>query len=140
MKYFEKYRSNTLGGSGNQLFFSTEGKVETGRVYYRITAGGRYSYSILFSNIIDSTFSDGTLSHKNLICDSWELLGARVGWCHAVPRPTEEAPEVSRWQELRFQGETAVEVQPGGFFRRIRWNLNLRQGSTFAWKSLSGAI
>lgn len=116
MKYFDQYRSNTLGGSGNQYYFGTAGQIETGRVYYRITAGGKYNYSILFSNIIDSTYSDGTFSHKNLICDSWELIGARIGHCSEVPMPEQEAPEVSGWKVLTFGGSASVEVQPGGFF------------------------
>ena len=128
MKYFDQYRSNTLGGSGNQCYFSTEGKMETGRVYYRITAGGSYRYSILFSNIIDSTYADGTISHKNLICDSWDLFRARVGVCTAVPKPEEEAPEASHWKELSFGGAASLEVQPGEFFASDPVELKLEAG------------
>ena len=116
MNYFNQYCSNTLGGSGNQFFFGTDGKIETGRVYYRITAGGTFNYSILFSNVIDSTYSDGTVSHKNLICDSWDLISARVGHCTDVPNPEQEAPEADHWKYLTFDGKKSVTVQPGGFF------------------------
>ena len=56
MKYFEKYVSNTYAGGVNQLQYSTkENEIKTGRVFYKITVGGEYEYSILFSNIIEST-------------------------------------------------------------------------------------
>ena len=54
MKWFDHYVSNTLGGSGNQTAFSTEGRYCTGRVYYKLFAPGKYAYSLLFSNIIDN--------------------------------------------------------------------------------------
>lgn len=70
MKYFEDFTSNTYAGSGNQLHFKmNENEIRTGRVFYKISVGGEYNYSILFSNIIDSTYADGSISHKNLICD-----------------------------------------------------------------------
>ena len=51
-------------------------KVRTGRVFYKITSGGKYNYSILFSNIVDSTYDDGTVSYKNLVCDEWQTHSA----------------------------------------------------------------
>lgn len=82
MEYFKQYVSNTVAGSGNQLYFSMkDGEIRTGRVFYKIFSGGEYNYSVLFSNIIDSTYSDGSVSHKNLICDSWKIHSARIGKC-----------------------------------------------------------
>lgn len=132
MRYFEEFHSNTCGGSGNQFFFGTGGKVETGRVYYQITHGGNYRYSLLFSNVMDSTYSDGSISHCNLICDSWELLETKVGKCshldmnvmldriqrHAEsgqPEPEFDLP-VTQWQRLTFDGKTSKTVRPGEFF------------------------
>ena len=61
MEYFEKYNSNTYAGSANQLYFEmNENEIHTGRIFYKITVGGEYSYSVLFSNIIDSTFANGS--------------------------------------------------------------------------------
>ena len=68
MKWFETYSSNTLAGSGNQYYFTTgDDKIHRGRIYYKIFAGGTYNYSLLFSNIIDSTYADGKVSHCNMI-------------------------------------------------------------------------
>ena len=84
MEYFEKYTSNTYAGSGNQLFFSTDGEIKCGRIYYKISVGGKYNYSILFSNTIDSTFADGSKSYCNLVCNSWKIFGAKIGRCSEV--------------------------------------------------------
>ena len=85
MKYFDEFNSNTYAGSGNQFYFNTnENEKYTGRVLYKISAGGKYNYSLLFSNIIDSTFADGSISHKNLICENWFIHSARIGRCAGI--------------------------------------------------------
>lgn len=62
MKWFRNFCSNTLAGSGNQLFFYSESNdVYTGYIYFQIFAGEMYHYSLLFSNIMDSTYADGTI-------------------------------------------------------------------------------
>ncbi len=128
IKFFEDYSSNTCAGSGNQLWFSST-KICVGRVFYRIEAGGTYNYSLLFSNIIDSTYADGTRSHKNLICDGWHIHGARVGRCKSIASKdvtkltvadeetqTEADVVVSDVKTLTFDGRTEKTVAPGEFF------------------------
>lgn len=124
MKYFDKFTSNTYASSGNQLFFATnKDEVCTGRIFYKISVGGKYNYSLLFSNIIDSTYLDGTVSHNNLICDEWVILGARIGRCrklNALNNITElvmdEDIEVSNFVDITFDGKTSKAVMPGEFF------------------------
>ena len=134
MKYFEKYTSNTTAGSGNQLHFSTEGKKLTSRVYYKISAGGEFGYSILFSNTVDSTFSDGSLCHKNYVCDEWFIHSARVGRCRVFP-----AGEVGKllpdrdivtegFVPLTFDGKPEKTVAPGEFFASDEVKLALDKG------------
>lgn len=131
MKYFENYSSNTCAGSGNQLYFNMPDKeVRTGRIFYKISAGGKYGYSLLFSNIIDGTYSDGTVSHNNLICGSWKIHGARIGRCKNIPQDKDISEMtvadsienknadivVSDWKVLTFGGQVSKEVMPGEFF------------------------
>lgn len=131
MKYFEQYNSNTYAGSGNQLYFEMpDGEIRTGRVFYKISVQGKYDYSILFSNIIDSTYADGSLSHKNLICDSWKIHNARIGKCKKIDAAKEisemiVADEnenkdadivVSNLTDVTFNGQKCKEVMPGEFF------------------------
>ena len=112
--YFEKYRSNTLAGSSNQTFFISDGQPHESRIYYKIFAGGKFNYSLLFTNTIDSTFADGSHSVCNVVCDGWELCKASVGRTResyidsAVP-PEDEIP-------LTFDGKTSKTVGKGERF------------------------
>ena len=115
MKWFETYTSNTMGGTGNQYHFATENDgPQTGRVYYKIFTPGEYNYSLLFSNVIDSTYRPGRESHCNLICHSWEILGAWIGLCKEVSPET--AGDVTHFIPLAFDGKEQKTVMPGEFF------------------------
>jgi len=124
MKYFDTYVSNSVAGSANQFFFSAP-TPQTGRVFYKIACGGSFSYSLLFSNLIDSTFADGSKSNKNRVCDEWTLLSARVGRLKKGMIPPDFAePEqaeavncaVENFLALTFGGRTEKTVAPGEFF------------------------
>ena len=131
MQYFEKYTSNTYAGSGNQHFFTMEeGEVRTGRVFYKITNPGEYEYSILFSNIIDGTYADGAVSHKNLICDGWQIHHARLGKSSYIDSgdlvrklvPDDADPNIGtnitvrEFTPVTFEGKSSKCVAPGEFF------------------------
>lgn len=142
MKYFEQYTSNTYAGSGNQLYFNMqEGEIRTGRIFYKISVGGEYNYSILFSNIIDSTFSDGAVSHKNLICEDWDIIGARIGKCAKINSDKDVSEmtvgdegkdlnvdiAVSDFREITFDGKSSKKVMPGEFFSSDPIKLNIEK-------------
>ena len=113
MKWFDNFVSNTLGGTGNQLFFRPEGP-RTGRVYYKVFRGGKFDYSLLFSNIIDSTYKPEYSSWRNLVCDEWEILEAGVGVCSETSAET--AGEPRETIPLTFAGARSKTVAPGEFF------------------------
>ena len=121
MEYFEKYTSNTYAGSGNQLYFSTDGKISCGRVYYKISAGGKYNYSILYSNTIDSTFADGSKSYCNLDCKEWQIINAKIGRC-------EKIQENIVFKSLTFDGKSEKVVAPGEFFATDPVEMELSMG------------
>ena len=115
MRYFDTYTSNSIAGSSNQYIFRSEAeKIHRGRIYYKIFAGGTYHYSLLFSNIIDSTFADGSASHCNLLCDEWEILEASLGVCKTASMAVCEEPE--RVAAITFGGNSGKTVMPGEFF------------------------
>lgn len=127
MKWFEAYTSNTTAAGGNQYLFSLkENEIRKGRVYYKIFAGGEFRYSLLFSNIIDSTFADGSVSHCNLICDEWEMLEASLGVCGDCNENT--AAEPGRMIPLFFQGQKSKSVMPGEFFTSDPVSLTIQKG------------
>ena len=129
--YFETYVSNTYAASGNQLYFNMDAEeVRVGRVFYKIAFSGEYNYSIMFSNVMDSTYANGSVSYKNLVCDGWKIHGARIGKCKEIPssKPITELTladadeigefdiKVSDFRDLQFLGKTEKEVLPNEFF------------------------
>lgn len=116
MKYFDKYSSNTTAGSGNQSYFlcDDENKLQKGRVFYKLFAKGTYNYSILFSNIIDSTFQSGAFSHKNLVLDEWYIDSLRLGVCSECGM--DKMPQIDSFCEATFDGKKTKRVSPGEIF------------------------
>lgn len=143
MSYFEKYHSNTTAGSGNQFFFSLkQGEKQTGRVFYRIENGGSFHYSLLFSGVIDSTYSDGSKSHHDLPCHKWQIHKATLGVCKAFPfsdipatlSMNEEGQKESAdlticdLAPLTFSGRPDKQVTEGEFFYSDPVLLSVKRG------------
>ena len=116
MEYFEHFHSNTLAGSGNQHFFRSDDKEKVTRCccLYKVFAGGTFPYAFLFSNTIDSTFSDGSVSHKNLVLDSWVIEEMYVGVTDFCDENSVEYPSVMR--PVLFGGKKRRVVNPGELF------------------------
>ncbi len=132
MKWFDTYTSNTLGAGGNQLIFSTEGKTMTGRIYYKVFSGGTHEYSLLFSNIMDSTYKFGEESCCNKICDEWELYSARIGVCKTAS--TEKAVEPEHFFPLTFSGAESKHVSPAEFFTSDPITLTAEKGDFLCYE------
>lgn len=143
MDYFNQYTSNTYAGSGNQLFFNMpEGDIQTGRILYKITTPGTFNYSIMFSNIIDSTYSTGLISHNNLICNSWNIHCAQIGTCKKINSNKEISKLImsdnikdinadmiiSDFRKLTFNGENYKVVNPGEFFSSDPVTIHFEKG------------
>ncbi len=132
MKYFDEFVSNTLAAGGNQFIFQPEG-IRTGRIFYRITVGGKMEYSFLFSNVLDSTFQNGAVSQKNRICPPWMLISAKVARCPAhqvgLDFMKEEQFEAVH-KDLSFVALPLAnkEVAPGEFFATEPIELEFEKG------------
>jgi len=128
MNWFHTFVSNTLGGTGNQLFFRPEDprRGRTGRICYKVFCGGRARWSLLFSNTIDSTYKPEYSSYANLLCDPWELLGCRLGLCRGE---SPETPGEFEWSvPLTFDGSAAKRVAPGEVFASDPVEIDTRSG------------
>ncbi len=112
MNYFDTFSSNTLAGSSNQYFFTSDNRIRKGRVFYKIFKKGEYDYSFLFTNTIDSTYGDGSKSHKNLLCKEWTLLSLRVACCDSIDNAV---PEDS-FKDVTFDGKKSKSVSSGEVF------------------------
>lgn len=103
-QYYRTYSSDCAAGSSNQtLARFAEPSVHTGRISYRLSYGGE-RYSLLFSNQIDSTYADGSLSVANDIGGTWDILEMRVGLCKAWDA------EPALWHTVTFDGEKTKRV------------------------------
>ena len=124
MNFFDTFRSNTYAGTCNQhCFFGERGDRRVGRAYYKISYGGTYRYSFLFSNIIDGTYSNGDISHRNMVCDPYTIHAMRVGRCpaDALTNDFHDAGDLldaltCDWREVTFGGKPEKQVAPAEFF------------------------
>ena len=127
MEYFNKYNSNTLAGSGNQFFFYNENERPTRScTLYKVTNGGEYPYSFLFSNTIDSTFSIGAISHNNLVVDAWNIEEMFVGICTRCDEESFEYPRSMK--QVLFCGQRQKAVNPAELFCTDPVTLNAKDG------------
>lgn len=120
MKFFEEFVSDCAAGSANQTVFAApDPQISlTLRTFYKITFGGRRKYSLLFSNILDSTFGDGTQSHRNQVLDEWEILEAKALRCRdcSVEEMPEDSEFIGEAVSLTFGGKSEKTAAPGEFF------------------------
>ena len=127
MNYFNIFTSNTLAGSGNQCFFDAdENTISKCRIFYKVFCGGEYAYSFLISNIIDSTFEDGSVSYANLVIGEWKIHSAAVGvtdYCDydSFNEPHEMLP-------ITFNGASEKVVKDGEVFTTDSLLLDANEG------------
>lgn len=125
MEIFQHYSSNTLAGSGNQSFFTPvdSNAIYTARIFYKVFCEGKFTYVFYFSNILDSTFSDGSHSRCNMICDSWTLHSLRV--CTCVTCDPEQAND---WIDVFFSGKPVKTVRDDEVFHSDPLCLDVKKG------------
>ena len=112
-RFFCEFVSNSADASGNQTLFSSDGAPRTGRAAFRITAGGQFDYSFLFSNTVDSTYADGSISRANDPPAPWEILSLSAFVCAGAGTICSDTP---RRIPITFGGSPRKAVQPHEMF------------------------
>ena len=126
MDFFKNYVSDTLAGSTAQSFFEDDNTPRRARVYYKLFCGGDREYSLLYSNTTDSTFSDGSVSVRNMLCGSWEILSLRAG---TVPTCGMNDPtDPAEMHVLTFRRSEGKQVAPGEMFCTDPFRLQAQEG------------
>ena len=106
-EFYRIYSSDSSAGSANQVLTADpEPVTRTGRTWFRLEHGGE-NYSLLFSNQIDSTFADGSISRADDVGGDWDIASLRVGLCPARG----EDPAVLR--TVLFAGREGRHVSAG---------------------------
>ena len=127
-----KFTSNTLAGCANQHYFISDGTKRTSRAYFKIFAGGEYTYSISFSGVLDSSYR--RISFHDEPCSGWTICRAKVGRLSSFP--SDISPESitlgevldPEWiSELSFSGERGI-VAPSGAFSADPIKLSFSEG------------
>ncbi len=115
MRYFTDFSSNTAAAAGNQSFFEpcNVDELITSCAFFKISAGGRYNYSLLFSNTTDSTFADGSHSRCNIALDEWYIDSLRVAPCNtcSVEKMPESSDFAGDFITLTFDGSEHKSVK-----------------------------
>ncbi len=106
------FYSDCLAGSANQSWFSPDRANEllTSRSYYRLFAGGKQPYALLFTGTTDSTFADGDHSRANDLLD-YTIHSVEVGLCDVCTM--EEAAEPDAFTALAFDGAAEKHITAG---------------------------
>lgn len=125
MEYFNKYISNSIAGTSNQSFFISDNENKVGRVVYKPLNFGKFNYSFLFSNVIDSTYADGEISHKNLILDAWQIVNLKA--TSAILSSDNKITECREFSSVLFSGSESKIVAPGEFFSSDPIELEIKQ-------------
>lgn len=103
-EFYKQFASDCTAGCGNQLLARLDAPVtKTGRCWFRLRGGGE-NYALLFSNQIDSTYDDGSISKANDVGGDWKIENMRVGLCPAWG----EEPET--WCTVTFDGDLQKQV------------------------------
>lgn len=103
-EFFRRYASDCSAGCGNQLLTRLQQPVtKTGRCWFRLSWGGE-NYALLFSNQVDSTYNDGSISRANDVGGDWRIEKMRVGLCG------NHGAEPAQWRTVTFGGEEKCEI------------------------------
>lgn len=122
MNFFDTYTSNSIAAGANQFCFDMPSdERRTARAYFKIAYGGEYSYSLLFSGLLDGDYRGQ--SYANLPVHGWHIHEARVGRTHAIPTVGDLsaiAPDTdfsTEWlADLTFDGGSRNKTAPADLF------------------------
>ena len=79
---FKIYQSNSVTPSGNNYVLKSEdgeSVTETFRGVFHVQEYGELEYKFYFSNNVDSTYSNGKYSYRNMPTEDYKIISAKVG-------------------------------------------------------------
>lgn len=106
---FEIYQSNSITPSScNYALKSPDGKPvrQTFRGVYKIQEYGELEYKFYFSNNVDSTFSNGSHSYRNMPTEGFQIVSASVG----TSKVSQGIGTINDFKTLTFDGKTERSV------------------------------
>ena len=130
---FEIYQSNSITPTACNYALKSGGKAvtKTFRGLFKIQEYGELEYKFYFSNNVDSTFSNGSHSYRNMPTESYKIISATVG--------TTSSPfgtgKINNPKALTFGGSVTRDVKGGEMFWSDALTLNIPNGHwlIFEW-------
>ena len=127
--FYARFSSDCIIGSANQeLVRLDQPQTITGRCRYRLAHGGA-QFSLLFSNIIDSTYADGSVSRAGDVGGTWTIHQMRIGL-----RDDDRAAEPAQWFPVTFDGAAEKTVSGAVTFATDPVALHARAGQTLCYE------
>lgn len=133
--FCEKYTSNTLAGTSVQSYFTPQGKT-TAYAFYKPFKTGKFDYSFLFTNTVDSTYSDGSLTKCNYPCGEWDIFDCKVIVSNGVATAFSGNCEKSKVFDLTFCGSREKKVLPDETFYSDPVELNVAEDEYICIKTV----
>ena len=131
---FEIYQSNSITPSAcNYALKSADGTPvrTTFRGVYKIQEFGELEYKFYFSNNVDSTFSNGSHSYRDMPTEAYKIISATVGTSSKMTG----MGDISNPQALTFGGNAGRDVAAREMFWSDPITLNVPEGQylIFEW-------
>ena len=131
---FEIYQSNSITPSAcNYALKSADGTPVRAsfRGVYKIQEFGELEYKFYFSNNVDSTFSNGSHSYRNMPTESYKIISATVGTSTKMMG----TGDIKNPQTLTFDGNEGRDVAGGEMFWSDAITINVPEGEylIFQW-------
>lgn len=128
---FNEYSSNTFAGTCNNYMIKDSVKSKTSAIFYRVQKSGKQIYRFCFSNVIDSTWGDGTLFHANQNGGCWKIISAFAGDGGAYGEPQTETGGLV---PVLFSASAEKSIAPGEVFWSDETELEIPQGHYLCFK------
>lgn len=127
-EFYRIFSSDCTAGCGNQLLAKfSEPVTKTGRCWFKLSHGGE-NYALLFSNVIDSTYDDGSISRPGDVGGDWTIQGMRVGLCKGFKE------EPALWKTVTFDGTEEKKVSGREIFGSDPISLKARAGEWLCYE------
>lgn len=130
---FEIYQSNSITPTASNYALKSNGAAvtKTFRGIFKIQEYGTLEYKFHFSNNVNSTFSNGSYSYRNMPTESYKVLSAKVG----TTTNADGKGTISGVKTLTFDGQKTRDVAGGEEFWSDALNVNVPEGSwlVFEW-------
>ncbi len=132
---FDTYVSNTVIATGNNTVIAKADHV-TYRAWIPVEEAGAFTYCFYFSNTVDSTWDDGSISYAGMPGGSYTIESACVSdggtEFDANAAPTETV-------SVTFSGSTTKDVLPDETFWSDPLEIDIPEGHYLLWEwTLSG--